>query len=260
MVRSKLNGSIMHGLDVELCSRTPNHCPRESAHMTVGDEEKANATSKRLSSSHNSDRSLLRVQHVLFWAITSALGCFVISRHLPTFSFLQALSRQEGSLASINHFTVRAALSQVLEVFQVYPPVVTVTSEGVLEITDGSANGSIAIVDDRRPSCQETLVAYSFANSYGTPYVGDYNPPTCDFNHISWNLTVTSAGRQFDRIAIVYLGDVEVFRTSTAEPTANGIEWTYLKVIYCDRARIKLTTTGYDNFRVLVQAKADTNL
>lgn len=25
-------------------------------------------------------------------------------------------------------------------------------------------------------------------------------------------------------------GDIEVFRTSTAEPTANGIEWTYIKV------------------------------
>lgn len=42
-------------------------------------------------------------------------------------------------------------------------------------------------------------------------------------------MTVVSAGRQFDRLGIVYLGDVEVFRTSTAEPTANGIKWTFLK-------------------------------
>lgn len=27
----------------------------------------------------------------------------------------------------------------------------------------------------------------------------------------------------------MYLGDIEVFRTSTAEPTANGIIWTYIK-------------------------------
>lgn len=44
-----------------------------------------------------------------------------------------------------------------------------------------------------------------------------------------FNLTVTSRGRQYDRLGIVYLGDNEVFRTSTAEPTANGIIWTYLK-------------------------------
>ena len=43
------------------------------------------------------------------------------------------------------------------------------------------------------------------------------------------NFTVTSKGRQFDRLGIMYLGDIEVFRTSTAEPTQNGIVWTYVK-------------------------------
>lgn len=43
------------------------------------------------------------------------------------------------------------------------------------------------------------------------------------------NFTVTSRGRQFDRLGLMYLGDTEVFRTSTAEPTNNGILWTYVK-------------------------------
>ena len=43
------------------------------------------------------------------------------------------------------------------------------------------------------------------------------------------NFTVTSQGRQFDRLGLMYLGDIEVFRTSTAEPTAAGIIWTYIK-------------------------------
>ncbi len=44
------------------------------------------------------------------------------------------------------------------------------------------------------------------------------------------NFTVVSQGRQFDRLALMYLGDTEVFRTSTAEPTAPpGIRWVYLK-------------------------------
>ncbi|KAL9125515.1 MAG: hypothetical protein Q9217_005287 [Psora testacea] len=43
------------------------------------------------------------------------------------------------------------------------------------------------------------------------------------------NLTVTTQGRQFDRLGVMYLGDIEVFRTSTAEPTLNGIIWTYIK-------------------------------
>ncbi|KAK3673813.1 hypothetical protein LTR78_006368 [Recurvomyces mirabilis] len=123
----------------------------------------------------------------------------------------------------------RQATSTLLEVFQVYPPVLTVVPDGTLEITDGSSNATVDIIDNRRPSCQEKLVQYSFANSYGAPFVGAYAPPSCAFNRVTWNLTVVTAGRQFDRLGIVYLGDIEVFRTSTAEPTANGIEWTYLK-------------------------------
>ncbi|KAJ5477229.1 hypothetical protein N7539_007373 [Penicillium diatomitis] len=42
-------------------------------------------------------------------------------------------------------------------------------------------------------------------------------------------MTVTSSGRQYDRLALMYLGDAEVFRTSTAEPTSTGIAWTYIK-------------------------------
>lgn len=44
------------------------------------------------------------------------------------------------------------------------------------------------------------------------------------------NLTVTSAGRQFDRLALLFLNDTEIWRTSTAEPKPDpGIRWTHLK-------------------------------
>ena len=60
-------------------------------------------------------------------------------------------------------------------------------------------------------------------------YVGSHTPPPCEFNRVTINLTVTSKGRQFDRLGLMYLGDIEVFRTSTAEPTKDGIVWTYIK-------------------------------
>lgn len=42
--------------------------------------------------------------------------------------------------------------------------------------------------------------------------------------------SVVSQGRQFDRLAIMYLNDTEVWRTSTAEPVAPpGIRWEYHK-------------------------------
>ena len=73
--------------------------------------------------------------------------------------------------------------------------------------------------------CQDSVHSSLF-------YLGNYTPPPCDFNRVTINLTVTSRGRQFDRLGLLYLGDVEVFRTSTAEPTRAGILWTYVKEMY----------------------------
>ncbi|KAF2025466.1 hypothetical protein EK21DRAFT_76413 [Setomelanomma holmii] len=87
-----------------------------------------------------------------------------------------------------------------------------------------------APVPSPKTPCRQVLMVHTFAYSYGQPYIaGDYNPPDCDFNHVIINFTVTSAGRQFDRLALMYFDDTEVFRTSTAEPTRNGIVWSYLK-------------------------------
>ncbi|KAF6801159.1 peptide-n4-(n-acetyl-beta-glucosaminyl)asparagine amidase a [Colletotrichum musicola] len=74
-----------------------------------------------------------------------------------------------------------------------------------------------------------TLMDHQFANSYGSPFVGDYAPPDFDFDHVVLNFTVHVKGRQFDRWGSVYLGDVNIFSTSTAEPTASGIVWTWRK-------------------------------
>ncbi|CAO1601988.1 hypothetical protein XANCAGTX0491_005624 [Xanthoria calcicola] len=100
-----------------------------------------------------------------------------------------------------------------LVVFQVQDPIIIPT-------TNGNQSG-----------CVETqlLMDHEFAFSYGKPFIGNYVPPACDFNRVIMNFTVTSKGRQFDRLGLMYLGDIEVFRTSTAEPTSNGIVWTYIK-------------------------------
>ncbi|RPB11283.1 hypothetical protein P167DRAFT_524827 [Morchella conica CCBAS932] len=70
---------------------------------------------------------------------------------------------------------------------------------------------------------------HEFGWSYGKPFVGNYAPPKCRWTHVLFNLTMTSKGRQFDRLAMLFLGDVEVFRTSTAEPTQAGIIFNYMK-------------------------------
>lgn len=80
-------------------------------------------------------------------------------------------------------------------------------------------------------SCKKTLLEHNFANSYGAPYSGLYSPPPgdCSFTTTIFNLSVSSRGQQYDRLAQLFIGDVEVWRTSTAMPTEGGIHWSYQK-------------------------------
>lgn len=139
---------------------------------------------------------------------------------LPSITFLlilmtlfQPILASKASLQSLMHhvnptLTGRATneTASLLECLQVAPPVLS-----------------------PKKSCQETLMVHEFAFSYGIPFIGAYSPPDCEFNRVTINLTVTSAGRQYDRLALMFFNDTEIFRTSTAEPTQNGIIWTYVK-------------------------------
>ncbi|PVH73570.1 hypothetical protein DL98DRAFT_350273, partial [Cadophora sp. DSE1049] len=79
-------------------------------------------------------------------------------------------------------------------------------------------------------SCKQTIFQHSFASSYGVPFVGIYSPPKdCSFTTTIFNISVTSRGRQYDRLALLFLGDIEVWRTSTAMPSQEGIYWSYQK-------------------------------
>lgn len=78
------------------------------------------------------------------------------------------------------------------------------------------------------PSCTVKLMEHDFAFSYGQPFVGTFAPPPgCGGGWskvvLDWNASVR--GRQYDRIAGVWVGGVEVLRTSTAEPSPQGIAW-----------------------------------
>ncbi|KAF2736360.1 hypothetical protein EJ04DRAFT_433224 [Polyplosphaeria fusca] len=118
-------------------------------------------------------------------------------------------SPKPAYLATGDHLRSRAAnqSSPLLRCLQVSPPVLSPATS----------------------SYTETLMVHTFGWSYGKPYIGEYTPPDVDFNRVTFNFTVTSAGRQYDRLALMFFNDTEIFRTSTAEPTQNGIIWTYVK-------------------------------
>ncbi|KAJ5118670.1 hypothetical protein N7476_011027 [Penicillium atrosanguineum] len=80
------------------------------------------------------------------------------------------------------------------------------------------------------PTCTQTIFSHVFADSYGTPYVGTYSPPkNCDFTTTIFNISITSSGRQYDRLALLFFGDTEIWRTSTAMPGGYDIYWNYQK-------------------------------
>ncbi|KAH9811836.1 peptide N-acetyl-beta-D-glucosaminyl asparaginase amidase A-domain-containing protein [Melampsora americana] len=79
--------------------------------------------------------------------------------------------------------------------------------------------------------CEVKLIEHTFGNSYGKPATINFVPPTDCGPAGSWasvvfNLTATSRGKQYDRLAQLFLNEVEIWRTSTPEPTHKGIIWT----------------------------------
>ncbi|KAA8909293.1 peptide N-acetyl-beta-D-glucosaminyl asparaginase amidase A-domain-containing protein [Sphaerosporella brunnea] len=111
-----------------------------------------------------------------------------------------------------------------LRVFEVYTP-----PRASPQSLAGSAEEQAAM-GAKGKECQQVLMEHTFGFSYGQPFVGEYIPPTdCEWTNVLFNLTVTSKGRQYDRLGLLFLGDIEVWRTSTAEPTSYGIVFSYVK-------------------------------
>ncbi|MEV6512875.1 peptide-N4-asparagine amidase [Streptomyces sp. NPDC051642] len=79
-------------------------------------------------------------------------------------------------------------------------------------------------------SCQVTLADTEFRDF--TPYQGTYTPPKSCGDH--WSKVVlrldgTVKGRQYDRLGYLHVGGVEILRTSTPEPSPDGIAWSVEK-------------------------------
>jgi hypothetical protein len=78
------------------------------------------------------------------------------------------------------------------------------------------------------PGCTVTAMRHDFANSYGQPFVGTLTPPAAcpgPWSKVVLDWSGSVAGRQYDRLAGVWIGGAEVFRTSTPEPDPSGISW-----------------------------------
>jgi hypothetical protein len=232
MVRKATAGVLQPLIPKMSFPHTQPHAPR-----TYAGCEKVSSNSSVSTGGANSGYDQPQVNRIVRYNIAK-VACLALVIALSTVWWLSdhqvfTPGDREAALPPITpsrqHYA-RAPTSSLLEVFQIHPPVLTVGSDGTLEITDDSTRSGSGTNNSGHAVCEEVLAVHSFAYSYDQPFIGNYTAPRCKFNRVTWNLTVVSAGRQFDRLGIVYLGDIEVFRTSTAEPTAKGIRWTYLKV------------------------------
>ncbi|KAL3422344.1 peptide-n4-(n-acetyl-beta-glucosaminyl)asparagine amidase a [Phlyctema vagabunda] len=111
------------------------------------------------------------------------------------------------------------------------------SSVSALELTSAPA-GLLEVFEVQAPlrstygetSCEQVIVQHEFAASYGTPYVGTYAPPEdCDFSTVIFNLSITSAGINYDRLGLLFFGDIEVWRMTTGMPVRTGIFYNYQK-------------------------------
>ncbi|MEU1196364.1 peptide-N4-asparagine amidase [Streptomyces sp. NPDC005813] len=89
-------------------------------------------------------------------------------------------------------------------------------------------------------SCEVTLAEAQFRDF--TPYRGTYAPPAgCGdrWSKVVLRLDGKVKGRQFDRLGYVHVGGVEILRTSTPEPSPDGIAWSVEKDVtrYSDTLR-----------------------
>ncbi|MFF1838232.1 peptide-N4-asparagine amidase [Streptomyces sp. NPDC058231] len=83
--------------------------------------------------------------------------------------------------------------------------------------------------------CAVTAVEHDFGNTLGgPPYTTTLTPPArCEgpWNKVVLDWSADVKGRQYDRLAAVFVGGAEVFRTSTAEPDDDGVSWHVAKDI-----------------------------
>ncbi|WP_030147326.1 MULTISPECIES: peptide-N4-asparagine amidase [unclassified Streptomyces] len=98
-------------------------------------------------------------------------------------------------------------------------------------------------------SCEVTVARARFRDF--TPYRGTYAPPEgCGerWSKVVLRLDGTVKGRQYDRLGYLHVGGVEVFRTSTPQPSPDGIEWSVEK----DVTRYSDTFRGRQDVEMLI--------
>lgn len=89
------------------------------------------------------------------------------------------------------------------------------------------------VVGDIVNSCIITLIDNQYCNSWNeiitTTTSLHKSCPIDKINQVVLHLQLAENGTQFDRFGALWINDIEILRTTTAEPTTKGISWTIEK-------------------------------
>lgn len=76
---------------------------------------------------------------------------------------------------------------------------------------------------------QPLLTNEAFGDSWNTPADVQYTPPAQNFNRVILELNVNTTGSNYDRLGQMFVDNIEIWRTSTAEPDGKGASWSVRK-------------------------------
>lgn len=79
------------------------------------------------------------------------------------------------------------------------------------------------------PVFSQQILEYTFANSFGNPFIGTIPLPNVEFTHVMLHMETTSTGIQYDRLGRIFVNGAEIWRTSTSEPAGSPIYYSYTK-------------------------------
>lgn len=79
-----------------------------------------------------------------------------------------------------------------------------------------------------KPVHSTVLVNHTF-DLWGQPALESFKPPKAKFNKVVLTLNTSVDGVQYDRLAHLYVGGAEIWRTSTAEPGGRSVYLTFRK-------------------------------
>jgi hypothetical protein len=126
---------------------------------------------------------------------------------------------------------------------------------GFPDSQDPFSLGPSSIPSNGNPLCRLVLFQNAALNQYSRTLNFSYSPPTCLPSAPPVKIILEVAGRvkgvQYDRAGALWLGGVELLRTTTPEPTESGVQWSVERDVSTYRPYLNKPPIFHFRFRTM---------